>query len=447
MDETIAAIATPAGVGGLAVIRISGPKSPDIAKICTSHSQLFEPGKATFTYFLDPESQEQIDEVVVTFFQSPKSFTAEDVVEISCHGGYYVARQILQTVLDNGARMAEPGEFTKRAFLNGRIDLTQAEAVSDLIASQTKTSHHTALQQLQGTLKEKVSQIHRELIDTISLLELELDFSEEEINRTHYTEINTAVAQIRSDCEQLVDSYKNGKIYRNGILAAIVGKPNAGKSSILNALLQEDRALVSEIPGTTRDTIEESISHNGIEIRLVDTAGLRASDDTVESMGISRAENAMKHADILLHVIDISAEEDVSPLDENGAPVIPIYNKIDLVSEIPKMPGYSGVFTSATERTGISQIGETILSTVLGDAKNTSETSDTLVITNERHKKALQSTVDSLEKALESIEKKTSSEFIVVDLRDALNSLGKLTGETMTEDILNNIFEKFCIGK
>lgn len=447
MEDTIAAIATPAGVGGLAVIRISGPKSSDIAQICTSQSASYEPHKATFTPFLDPRTNEQIDEVIITCFQAPKSFTAEDVVEISCHGGHYIAKRILQTTLDNGARLAEPGEFTKRAFLNGRIDLTQAEAVSDIIASQTETSHQTALQQLQGQLKEKVVQIRQDLIDTVSLLELELDFSEEEIDKTHYNEINEAISEIKSTCEQLVDSYKNGKIYRNGILAAIVGKPNAGKSSILNALLQEERALVSEVPGTTRDTIEESISHNGIEIRLVDTAGLRTSDDTIESMGISRAENVMKQADILLHVIDINEETDPEPFQENGAPVIPIYNKIDLAPDRAKESQYQGVFTSATELTGIAEIGDAVIEKVLGRHHNGAESSDTMVITSERHRKALQSAVESLEKALVSVENEMPSEFIVVDLRDALNSLGKLTGETTTDDILNNIFEKFCIGK
>ncbi|MCF7804091.1 MAG: tRNA uridine-5-carboxymethylaminomethyl(34) synthesis GTPase MnmE [Candidatus Marinimicrobia bacterium] len=446
-DDTIAAIATPSGVCGLAVIRVSGEKSADIVANCITQSTLPNPHRAYYTHFIDPDSGEEIDEVVVTYFQKPKSFTAEDVVEISCHGGHYVAQKILNTLLKSDIRIADPGEFTKRAFLNGRIDLTQAEAVSDLISAQTSSSHKIALQQLDGRLKQTVSGIRERLIDAISLLELELDFSEEEIKKTQYSKIKSEITALKSQCEQLVDSYKNGKIYRSGIYAPIVGKPNAGKSSILNALLQEERALVSDIPGTTRDTIEEAISHNGVEIRLVDTAGLRESEDAIESMGVSRAEEVINQADVLLHIIDVynDGEHEDSPGSGN-APVITIYNKIDLLETQPEQMNGNSIYTSATEMEGISLIGDRIIDMVL-EGNNYAETSDTPVITNERHRKALEEAIASFNKAITSVDNRMSSEFIVLDLRGALDSLGLLTGETTTDDILNNIFEKFCIGK
>lgn len=445
-DDTIAAIATPAGTGGLAVIRLSGPKSLDIAYTCLPHTQKLAPYQATYSYFIDPTTDEHVDEIVSTYFQAPKSYTAEDIVEISCHGGAYIAQNVLQILLDNGARMAEPGEFTKRAFLNGRIDLSQAEAVSDLIAAQTSASHKTALYQLKGRLKQEIESIRQNLINTISLLELELDFSEEEIDKTDFSEIEVAIHRIKTQCEQLIDSYRDGKIYRDGIYAAIVGRPNAGKSSILNALLKEDRALVSEIAGTTRDTIEESISHNGIKIRLVDTAGLRESQDAIESMGIGRAEEVMERADILLHIIDITEDSGENDLGARAKPVLKIYNKIDLLETPPRPSNDHVVYTSAKEMRGISEIGDAIITQMVADF-NYAESTDTPIISKERHKKALQSAVGSFHKAAQSARNKMSSEFIVVDLRAGLNSLGKITGETTTDEILNNIFNNFCIGK
>ncbi len=452
-EDTIAAIATPHGIGGLAVVRISGAKSLDIAEKCiTTTAEDLRPQHAAYTYFQNPQSGETLDEVVITYFRAPKSYTAEDVVEIACHGGYFVAESILRTLLMQGARMSQPGEFTKRAFLNGRIDLTQAEAVADLIHAQTSASHRLAIHQLQGRIKEKASGIRQQLIDTVSLLELELDFSEHEISHTPYEAIELALQDIYESCEQLVDSYQNGKLYRNGILTAIVGAPNAGKSSILNALLQEERALVSEVPGTTRDTLEESISHNGVEIRLVDTAGLRESEDTVESLGISRAQTVIERADIILHVIDVTrSQEKRHPLETNGTPVITLHNKIDLLPEEDRgryrsMLPDNALPTSATEMLGITDIGDRVLQAALGNGQP-QESTDTPTITNQRHRDALRNTLKSLDRAIQSTKQRYSSEFIVIDLRAAMDSLGLLTGETTTDDILNNIFSKFCIGK
>ena len=449
--DTIAAIATPRGVGGLSVLRISGPKSLDITRKSTTYPHSFEPYKATFTHFRDPETRESLDEVVVTYFQGPKSYTGEDVVEISCHGGYYVTKRLLRVIISHGARMADPGEFTKRAFLNGRIDLTQAEAVADLIDAQTATSHRLAYQQVEGRLKDTVAEIRQHLIDTVSILELELDFAEDEISKTPYSQVRTRIETVRKNCEQLVESYNQGRLYREGILATIVGRPNAGKSSILNALLKEDRALVSEVPGTTRDTIEEAISHQGVEIRLVDTAGLRQSTDKIESMGISKAEDFIDQADVILHVVDVTDDSDSdSGFSSNGKPVITIFNKIDLLEEAQSRHQSDGnnhaLYTSATEMTGISDIGDFIIETVMGNSGE-SESTETAAITKERHREALRSTIESLDRALESTARGMSSEFIVVDLRAALDSLGLLSGETTTDDILNNIFENFCIGK
>lgn len=448
--DTIAAIATPRGTGGLSVIRISGRLALEITERITTYPESFEPHRATYTHLRDPDLSEEIDEVVVTYFRSPKSYTGEDVVEISCHGGYYVTQRILRIILDQGARMADPGEFTRRAFLNGRIDLTQAEAVADLIAAQTSSSHKLAYQQIEGELKERIQKIRQRLIDTVSILELELDFAEEEISKTPYPKVREYIEGIKEECRQLVESYSEGKLYKDGILATIVGRPNAGKSSILNALLREERALVSDVPGTTRDTIEEVISHKGVAIRLVDTAGLRQSSEKVESMGISKAEEFISKADVILHVIDVANEEERgSAFNPNGKPVITLYNKIDLISDghpAGKTGNNSTLYTSATEMEGISEIGDTIIGVALGESNGT-ETGESVTITNERHKDALLSTIESLDRALESTNRKMSSEFIVVDLRSALDSLGLLSGETTTDDILDNIFSRFCIGK
>ncbi len=447
LTDTIAAIATPGGTGGLAVVRLSGPKSCSVTQRCLRKQSALNPFEATFSHFFDPKNNTAIDEVIVTYFQAPKSYTAEDVVEISCHGGHYIARQILNVLLAQETRMAEPGEFTKRAFLNGRIDLTQAEAVSDLINAQTTSSHKVALQQLDGQLKKHVSGIRQDLIDTISLLELELDFSEDELEKTPYNKIISAVTDIKNACREMVQSYSEGRIYRNGILVPIIGKPNAGKSSILNTLLKQERALVSDIPGTTRDTIEESISHKGIEIRLVDTAGLRTSEDYVESLGISRTEQMMEQADVLLHIIDLTDKNTKGEtIQTNGIPVIDVYNKTDLISNPEHQKSANGLYTSTVTLEGIDQIGNAIIKSVLGD-NLFSETPDSVIVTNERHRNALEAAIQSFNRATESAHQKMSSEFIIMDLRAGLESLGLLTGETTTDDILNNIFEHFCIGK
>jgi len=451
-EDTIVAVATPPGIGGLAVVRVSGPKSTDIVKKCLSTLHPLEPYRATYTHFVHPEGSQTIDEVVVTFFRKPKSYTAEDVVEIACHGGRFVAETIVQILIVQGARLSEPGEFTKRAFLNGRIDLSQAEAVGDLIHAQTGTSHKLAIQQLEGRIREIATDIRQQLIDTVSLLELELDFSEDEINRTPYEEIESTLNDIRNSCGQLVDSYQNGKLYRQGILVPIVGKPNAGKSSILNALLDEDRTLVSTTPGTTRDTVEESISHNGVQLRLVDTAGLRESDDMVESMGIDRTKQIMQQADLILRIIDSQSDiKDPGPPNEFGIPEILVCNKIDLFSN-ENFPEYQGnsyrevLYTSAKEMTGISKIGDAIIQECI-DSDSLQESPDTPTISNERHRNAIQETIASLDRAIQSVRHRLSAEFIVVDLRAAMDSLGMITGETTTDDILNTIFSKFCIGK
>jgi tRNA modification GTPase len=450
-EDTIAAIATPPGVGGLAVVRVSGENSTAIVNSCITLKSDLTPFTASYTSFVDPGTSNILDEVIVTYFQAPKSFTAEDVVEISCHGGHFIAESILRVLLNSGARLSEPGEFTKRAFLNGRIDLSQAEAVGDLIAAQTSASHRVAMQQLRGQLKEKVSGIRQSLMDMVSVLELELDFSEEELDKTPHEEIVQDLEKIKSQCISLAETYSQGKLFRRGVLAPIVGKPNSGKSSILNALLKEDRALVSDIPGTTRDTLEESISHKGVEIRLVDTAGLRSSLDTIESMGISRAEDIMQQADVLIHVVD-ARENEIPEIQSNKTPVLNVLNKIDLFSESEqtdlrvKYGNGNTVFTSATELSGITEIGNGVLHLVLQDASVSDSTED-MAITNERHKHALDSAISSLNQSIDGAAAELSPEFIVVDLRSALNSLGLLTGETTTDDILNNIFANFCIGK
>jgi tRNA modification GTPase len=464
-DDTIAAIATPIGEGGISIIRISGKHAFEIAdRVFRGKTAMggAHTHTAHFGFIVDLNG-EPVDEVVSTVYKSPHSYTGEDSVEISCHGGVLVTRIVLESMLQAGARMAEPGEFTKRAFINGRLDLSQAEAVADLIHSRSELSRRNSLQQLAGKLSERVKGIREELIETASLLELELDFAEEDIELTNKAEISRRIRDIIANLRALVESFNVGRFYREGVKVVIVGRPNVGKSSLLNALLNENRAIVTDIPGTTRDTIEESITINGVLFRLVDTAGLRESADVVEMEGIRRTERQMATADLILYVVDLSQPVDNFELvsinklrfevDSFDEKCIVVLNKRDIAanSQVDTLPfeelarQYQLARISALTYKGLDALKVLLGKRVTTNGLATSDSS--VVVTNARHKEALQKAILSLELANTSLSSGQSPEFVSVDLRNALDFLGEIVGIVTSEEILNNIFQRFCIGK
>lgn len=463
-EDTIAAIATPIGIGGIAVIRMSGNSSIDI--LHTIFRSEHNDGKFTswtINHGKIFDQDREIDEVLIAVFRRPRSYTREDMVEISCHGGMYVSKKILQLMIDHGARLAEPGEFTKRAFLNGRIDLSQAEAVADIIHAKTEKSLRISLQQLEGNLHRNIKQIRDELIDICSLLEVELDFSEEDLEFVDRESMISKLENILSKLDHLISSYNTGKIIRDGVKLVIVGKPNVGKSSLLNALLREDRAIVTEIPGTTRDSLEEQLDINGVLFRAVDTAGLIETDNIVEQQGIIRTQRHTNTADFILHVFDGSeriSDDDrritqqlIKKLNQNKTKIVGVINKIDLKRKINinelaytelKIPI---VETSAKDMIGIDHLEEVLYKSVFEENELIGENNADLMISKLRHWEALKRTATDIEKSLATIKDNLSPEFVTIDLRNALDNLGEIIGEVTNEDILNHIFEKFCIGK
>jgi tRNA modification GTPase len=462
-DDVIAAIATPIGEGGIAVIRISGSGAIDIAdksfrgkrSLSTARSHTAHVGM-----FVDCSGND-IDEVVATVFRAPRSYTTENVVEISCHGGMFIARKILTTTIECGARMAEPGEFTRRAFLNGRLDLSQAEAVADLIRSKSDLSMRASLSQLRGDFSHKITQTHRQVLDLCSMMELELDFTEEGIKITDQARLVQTVSGLIEDTKLLADTFARGRVYREGIRVVLAGRPNVGKSSLLNALIGEERAIVTHVSGTTRDVIDEAIQIDGVLFRIIDTAGFRKSVDLVESEGIRRAEMEIGNADILVAVIDSSegfTDEAVNmlhyfeqlSLTGNKRTVLAL-NKIDLLSkeEVPTIPdGFADFVTvrvSAKTSQGIPMLKKSLVESFSIDAIDSSESSPLVI--SARHHDCMRRAQSSLEIVLLGLKENLSNELIAVDLRSALNFLGEITGATTTEDILNNIFSQFCIGK
>ncbi len=447
-NDTIAAISTPPGVGGIAVVRISGDSALDLTFRVIELNKL-DVRYAHFTQVLDPDSKEIIDDVVLTYFKAPASYTGEDTVEISCHGGYAVAPAILELFYKLGVRPALPGEFTRRAFLNGKMDLLQAEAVADLIHAVSNSGKKLATRMLEGRLSEQVLSLRSELTDIASILELELDFSDQEITTLDHNIVLKKVCDAKKHIGILCDSYSSGKILREGALVPIVGRPNAGKSSLLNALLEDERAIISHIPGTTRDTIEESFIHNGIVFRLVDTAGLRETKDPIEKIGTDRARKTLHDADMILLVVDLDDLSDLnferSFLKEySHVPVLVVYNKLDLNSVIPGLKAKYSLSISALEHRNIKQLIEHMVKLI---RKHFQIGGETLAITKQRHKHALQNSLMALERAELALKDNLSNEFIAVDIRDAIFSLDDITGQTSSEDVLNNIFDQFCVGK
>jgi tRNA modification GTPase len=457
-EETIAAISTPFGESGIGIVRMSGSMAEPIAR------KLFKPKKDQFWFIshhfhygeiIDPKSGNPVDEVLIVLMKSPRTYTKEDIVEIHCHGGYFVLQRVLELVLKEGARMAQPGEFTKRAFLNGRIDLTQAEAVIDLIKAKTETSLEIANQQLRGWLYCEMTALKARLIENLALIEAHIDFPEEEIEPIALGELKKDLERMIHQVEEWISSYEEGRIFREGISCAIVGKTNVGKSSLLNVLLKEERAIVTPIPGTTRDVIEEVLNIYGIPIRLMDTAGLRKPADYIEQEGVRRARERLADSDFVLLMLDGSGELDADDFEIfgeiKGKKRVVIINKNDLPLRISfeevkdRFKNDPIVVISALKNEGIEDLKKTIYNSLVH--RDVRTTPEHLIVANIRHKAALTQMRDNLSNALKGLEEGISLEFIAFEFRSALDALGELVGETATEEVLNRIFEQFCIGK
>ena len=476
LDDTIVAIATPSGRGGIGVVRLAGPEARKIALPMLRLKHDLEPGRAVFGELVEPKRSDEetgassirdlahdttrpgaaaphnqrIDEVVVTYFAKPHSYTTDDIVEISAHGSPVVLQHIVEMALASGARLAEPGEFTMRAFLNGRMDLTQAEAVRDLIDAQTLYQAKVAAQQLEGALSRRLKPIKQKLVELIALLEAGIDFAEDDVSVLHGERILQQIAEVRAPLEELACSFAYGKIVHEGLTLAIVGRPNVGKSSLFNRLVERDRAIVTATPGTTRDLVSETVSIGGIPVKLVDTAGLRQALDEAESIGIRKSMEALADADLVLVVLDCSQTS--SSKDEEllgqvaNRPAIVVANKCDIASSqlLALSPQIPQVQTSAITGEGIPELRKEILRHVGGEAGVTAESG---FLTNLRHEKLVRESLAALEAVQAAVHNKVPHEMLLLDLYSALRPLDEITGATTTDDILNLIFSTFCIGK
>lgn len=460
-DDTIAAVSTPLGEGGIGIVRLSGKEAIAIAtRIFTSPKRKrpheLESFRLAYGHIVVPASGEKIDEVLLSVMRAPHSYTREDVVEINCHGGMLALRRVLELVLTCGARLAEPGEFTKRAFLNGRIDLSQAEAVIDLIRAKTDESRKIAISHLQGKLSETITSLRDRIADVCVRIEAYIDFPEEDIEVDSREEIERTLGDILQKLHALVETYEEGRFFRDGLSTVIVGRPNVGKSSLLNALLQQDRAIVTEIPGTTRDVIEEYLNIQGLPLRIMDTAGIREVKDLAEKEGVKRSLRSIQYADLVIALFDGSA-----PLEESDRDVLEkvrdkncifVLNKSDLprivdrkaFSSLIDRPTSPVLEISAMKGDGLAELKDAIVQACL---KNWREGRDGIVITNLRHKNALHAAMGAIRNAIASLSEDRPIEITALELRDALDRLGEIVGAVTTEDILQRIFSEFCIGK
>jgi tRNA modification GTPase len=455
-DDTIAAIATPLGTGGIGIIRISGPRSLEIANLLFRPHQAVSPLKSHHLYhgaIIDPADGHPIDEVLLSYMAKPRSYTTEDVVEVNCHGGLVSLKEILSLILKGGARLAEPGEFTRRAFLNGRLDLVQAEAVIDLIESKSSLAVRHASSQLQGVLSQEIGILKDGLMEILSLLEASIDFPEEDLEPFSPQQLISEIDDLISCIQNLVDTYAEGRLLKEGVSAVIAGKPNVGKSRLFNALLGEERTIVTALPGTTRDFVEEVITVSGIPLKITDTAGLRDSSNCIEEEGVRRTRNKMAQADLIILVIDGSVEgdnSDIPPVLSNGRKVVVVCNKDDLPQRISLdrlkrlFPESPVVATSALYKKGLGELKSALAALLIS---NPHAQPPSVVVSNLRHKQSLEKTVDFLKQARKGIEGKTPPEFIATDIQSALHHLGEITGQTSTEELLDRIFSRFCIGK
>jgi tRNA modification GTPase len=459
LDDTIAALATAHGTGAIAVLRMSGKKTFAIIDELF-YTKNFKPKKIsgekgyTVHYGIIAERGIEIDEVLVTKFNAPHSYTGEDSIEISCHGSAYIQQQILQLLLGHGARMARPGEFTLRAFLNGKFDLSQAEAVADLIASNSGLSHQVAMQQMRGGFSGKIKVLRDHLINFASLIELELDFSEEDVEFADRSDLKNLIKSILGIISKLITSFEVGNVIKNGIPVAIVGKPNAGKSTLLNVLLEDERAIVSEIPGTTRDVIEDEITIEGIPFRFIDTAGIRTTTDVIEKIGVDKAFDVIKKSAIVIYLFDVHELSsgdlalEVKLIKEHigTSQLLIVGNKMDVenINDLKdEFSDFDIIYISAKEQKNIDELKNKLVA--LFDAR-TVNTTDTIV-TNARHADALKRASNALEKVLEGLDKNIAGDLLAIEIRYALDELGSITGEVTNEDLLDSIFTRFCIGK
>ena len=456
-DDIICALSTPQGVGALGIIRLSGTNSSSLlTPFFSSVRQKREGWTSHVAYFGDFSIEEQhIDEILVNFFAEGKSFTGEESIELSCHGSPYIIGRVLEALLSQGARMADPGEYTMRAFMNGKLDLAQAEAVADLIHAENRAMHDVALKQLKGGFSNEITAFREELVHFASLIELELDFSEEDVEFASREQLTAMLNLLKTKVSGLMDSFRYGNALKKGIATAILGAPNAGKSTLLNALLGEDRAIVSEIPGTTRDTVEDTFTHQGLTYRLIDTAGIRETQDYVEQVGIARALEQASNADVIFYTIDSTApekdlEQKVLELQEMApdAHLLVLLNKADTADPTPIIHrldrlDHTPLVVSAKSKEGLEALLQKLSELTAWSTTSASQT----IVTNARHADALRRTLEALQRSLDAVALSIPGDLLAQDLRVALDSLGEITGTISTDDLLANIFSKFCIGK
>lgn len=453
--STIAAISTAMGNSGIGIIRMSGDKSFDIIKkIFKTKTEKVDIKPNTINYGHIVSGDEIIDEVLVSFFKSPKSFTTENMVEINSHGGIVIMNKILDLCLKNGAELAEPGEFTKRAFLNGRIDLSQAEAIVDIINAKSEKEAKASVKQLNGYLSNRLRKIKDKIMEVLVDIEASIDYPEYDIEEVTENRVTNSMKEIKEELNDLRKTFDNGKLIKEGIKVAIIGRPNAGKSSLLNAILKEDRAIVTEIEGTTRDTIEEFIQIDGIPIKIIDTAGIRETENIVEQIGITKSKEVANEADLVITIIDSSKElskEDIEILKFiKDKKAIILLNKMDLDTKVThekiiKIVNNKEILDiSALNKEGIEELFETISNMY---KFNEIEIDDSVTITNNRHKNAIENMIKSVEKAEDAINRKMPIDVVTIHITDILGEMGKITGESVSEDVINEIFKKFCLGK
>ncbi len=448
-SSPIAAIATPPGEGGIAVIRASGKGVVALLDTIFRGKKLEDQPSHTAHFGRIERDRVIVDEVVATVFRAPRSYTGEDTVEISCHGGVLVTQSVLETILSTGIRMAEPGEFTMRAFLNGKLELSQAEAVADMIHAKSRRALQAAQQQLDGALGEFVARFRQAIIDATAMLELELDFIEEDVEFADRSALRSLLEDLDRQIQDLLETYETGRLLRDGVRTVLVGRPNAGKSTLLNALIGKERAIVSDIAGTTRDTIDADWTYGGIYFKLIDTAGLRETEDVIEAEGVRRSEKAITEADVVMVLSDMSTEHGRTEAfgrlkkEHPDKPMIHVGNKMDLAKDKQEAEAYD-IAISAARGEGIDRLKQVLLDRALG--RHHSE-AGSLVITATRHRDALAKTRSFVQSALARLAEGSSNEFISVDLRGALIELSHITGEITNEDILDSIFSRFCIGK
>lgn len=473
-SDTIIALATPSGIGAIGVIRLSGPDAISLVNEVFGRKDLSIQHSHTIHFGTIKDGKQVLDEVLVSIFIGPKSYTRENVVEISTHGSAFIIESIIKLLIRKGARPANPGEFTLRAFLNGQLDLSQAEAVADLIASNSQASHQVAMQQMRGGFSGELQHLRDQLIHFASMIELELDFGEEDVEFANRDDLKGLIYQIQRILHRLIQSFEQGNVMKNGVPVVIAGKPNVGKSTLLNALLNEERAIVSEIAGTTRDTVEDHMIIGGINFRFIDTAGIRDTEDIIEAKGVERTHEKIKQAKLIIYLVDPEQDaeeilEQLKYLESLGIPFLTVVNKQDLVtSEFEdqllvisyQLSGGSNersfenpdnrqqstgniLLISARNKTGIEELKSEILRKVNLHSINT----DDVLVSNIRHLEALQKTEESLKRVLQNIDQSITSDFLASDIKQALYYLGEITGQVTTDDLLETIFSKFCIGK